>query len=188
MTTEEGKTFINAVTPTISILYKMYAVLFVIAPLGMFYGYFQVLKIEEFRFTLPVLILTLLLGFVLAILTALLILFRNCMPHKVVINNKGVYYFSVFRKAYMRWDQIQAVKITRSLMGRGMFKLVSRGEVFNIPNTMKEMNTTYPKQSSVKNTWIYEDGTERQNIPENCPLFIEIQQYLSKFSVKTVSD
>jgi len=172
---DNKKTFVISALPTLSIFYEAYAVIFFIAPLGLFYIYFLVLREYQFKFTIPVLFFTFLLILSIVLVSGVAIFIRRYVPHKIVIDNHGIHYYSFLKKAHIQWEDIALLRITSSFVGSGRFELHTKDRrVFSIPNRMKEEGSEYPEESFTKAEWVYADETKKPIVPENCPLFMEI--------------
>jgi hypothetical protein len=180
---DREKLFINAYTPSLSLIYEMYIIIFFIVPVSFLYGYYQDLRAANFRFTFGVLMLTFICSCLFLFLFGAAFLFRRIWPYKITTDDSGMYYSSFLRRVRVRWDQVESFNIAVYFIGRGIIDLRTRDETLLIPISMKESGKPYPK-ITLSSRWIDANGLEKPVTPENCPLYIEIQRHLANYSVE----
>lgn len=173
------KEFVSAILPSESLQYKLHIVIFGIVPVAMVLGFFQALRVEDFRFSFLTVLLMLVFLLLGSLLATMFYFFRKYSPYKIITDQTSLYYSGLLKRVHVRWDQVQSFGgVPDGIIGRRFIELKTRNDKLYISMLMKEKDNPYPKLGVVSHKWINADGTEAQVCADSCPLYKEIQEHL----------
>ncbi len=186
--TFNDKIWINAITPSTGLLYLTNIILFVVAPVGILYLLYKALIFTDFQITTGIIILFFAACLLFLLLAFVYRIFRKYVPIKIKTNMSGINYFGLFGNIHLHWNEIKSIKPIKILFRTGYIIEIraNNGNIY-FPITMKEKDNMYPKFAiGFREKWIDNNGVEKPVIPENCPLYLEIQKHLNNLKIEAM--
>src|SRR4030042_2874933 len=146
------------ISPESLFAYLIIGPLFLIIPIILSYFIAKSWITDEYKFSLALSIITLLL---VCFLVFILILLRKYSSFKIETDDKGIIFYGFLRKSSAHWQEVVSITNDSPFLGKNVAVVKTVNDKFFFPLSIKE----YRK-------WNPEEDTDKSIQPENCSLYI----------------